>query len=61
MLFERNQQENTAPVVKVVKVTAQSMAALVKSKQLKSLVPATLQINDEGRQMFRPVLSTLNY
>lgn len=61
MLFERIQQENTAPVVKVVKVTPQSMAALVKSKQMKSLVPATLQTNDEGRQVFRPVLGTLNY
>jgi hypothetical protein len=28
---------------------------------MKSLVPATLQINDEGRQIFRPVLGSLNY
>jgi hypothetical protein len=61
MLSECNQQENTAPVLKVVKVTPQSMAALIKSKQMKSLVPATLQINDEGRQIFRPVLGSLNY
>ena len=61
MLFERKQQENNTPMVKVVKVTPQSMAALVKSKQLKSLVPSTLRINDEGRQMFRPALATLNY
>jgi hypothetical protein len=61
MLFERRQQENAAPATQVIKVTPQSLAALVKSQQLKGLVPATLHTNDAGQQIFRPVLGALNY
>jgi hypothetical protein len=61
MLFERRQQENVKPVVAVVKVTPQSLAALIKSQKTKGLIPATLHTNDAGEKVFRPVLAALNY
>lgn len=62
MLSQRRQQENTFPAqTKIVKVTPQAMQALFKANQMKGLIPATLETNDAGQQIFRPVLGTLNY
>lgn len=61
MLFEPRQQENTKPAITVVKVTPQSLAALVKSQKAKGLIPATLHTNDAGEKVFRPIFASLNY
>jgi hypothetical protein len=61
MLNPRRQQENISQPIKVVKVTPQMMAHLVKTQQFKGLIPATLVTNDAGQQIFRPVLNPLNH
>jgi hypothetical protein len=48
MLSLRRQQDNMGKPVKVVNVTPELMAALVKNQQVKGLTPATLLSNDAG-------------
>ncbi len=48
MLSLRRQQENIRKPSKVVNVTPEMLAALVKSQQVKGLTPATLVSNDAG-------------
>lgn len=48
MLSMRRQQENIGKPSKVVNVTPQMLAALIKNSQVKTLTPATLLPNEAG-------------
>ena len=53
-------QENIMPAVRVVKVNAAMMMKAVKSKRLQGLVPATLNLDENGKPLVRQTLSQLN-
>lgn len=60
MAIPQRDQENNTPT-KIVKVTPQMMAMILKSKDNSQFVPATLIRNDAGEHIIRPILSLLNH